>query len=70
VVTIKPGFVSTPMTRDFRKGFLWATPATVARGIVAAIDRGTPVAYVPGFWRYIMVVVRLVPEGLFRRLRM
>jgi short-subunit dehydrogenase len=70
VVSIKPGFVSTPMTRDFRKGLLWATPAAVARGIVEAIDRGTPVAYVPAFWRYIMVVVRLAPEGLFRRLRM
>ena len=38
VVTIKPGFVDTPMTAAFPKGPLWARPDEVARGIVKAID--------------------------------
>jgi hypothetical protein len=69
VVTIKPGFVDTPMTAAFKKGMLWATPARVARDIVRAMDRGTPVLYTPWFWRPIMALVRCVPENLFRRMR-
>ena len=40
MLTIKPGFVDTPMTAEFKKGALWAQPADVARGILAAIDKG------------------------------
>jgi decaprenylphospho-beta-D-erythro-pentofuranosid-2-ulose 2-reductase len=70
VVTIKPGFVSTPMTAAFKKGALWASPAKVAIDIVRAMDRGTPVLYTPSFWRPIMWVIRSVPETVFRRLRL
>jgi hypothetical protein len=70
VVTIKPGFVSTPMTAAFRKGLLWASPARVARDIVRAMDRGTPVIYTPWFWRPVMALVRFVPESVFRRARL
>jgi short-subunit dehydrogenase len=69
VVTIKPGFVSTPMTAAFAKHALWASPARVAGDIVRAIDRGSPVLYTPWFWRIIMALLRAVPERLFRRLR-
>jgi decaprenylphospho-beta-D-erythro-pentofuranosid-2-ulose 2-reductase len=67
VVTIKPGFVDTAMTADFRKNALWASPAAVAHDIVRAIDRGTPVLYTPWFWRPIMCLIRVVPEFIFRR---
>jgi decaprenylphospho-beta-D-erythro-pentofuranosid-2-ulose 2-reductase len=71
VLTVKPGFVDTPMTAAFPKGPLWASPERVARGIVAAIDRGTSgEAYVPGFWRAIMAVIRAVPERLFVKTRL
>jgi decaprenylphospho-beta-D-erythro-pentofuranosid-2-ulose 2-reductase len=67
VVTIKPGFVDTPMTAAFKKGALWASPSRVARDIRRAMDSGTPVIYTPWFWRIIMLIVRSVPEGIFRR---
>ena len=70
VVTIKPGFVSTPMTAAFKKGALWATPASVAADIVRAMDRGKAVIYTPWFWRPIMWIIRSVPETLFRRLNL
>lgn len=70
VITIKPGFVDTPMTAAFPKGFLWAKPQTVAAGIVRAIDRGATSVYLPGFWRPIMWVIRTIPEGIFRKLRL
>ncbi|UPG95359.1 SDR family oxidoreductase [Luteibacter aegosomatissinici] len=67
VVTIKPGFVDTPMTRDFKKGTLWAKPDAVAAGIVKAVDKGAPVAYLPWFWFVIMTIIRAVPELIFKR---
>lgn len=70
VITVKPGFVDTPMTRSLRKGPLWAKPAAIARGIVRAMDRGQCTVYLPGFWRPIMFAVRLIPERLFARMRM
>jgi hypothetical protein len=70
VVTIKPGFVATPMTAAFKKGLLWASPDTVARSIVNAMDKGTAVVYAPWFWRPIMWVVTSVPEFMFRRMRL
>jgi len=68
VVTIKPGFVATPMTAAFKKGALWAQPGAVAKLIVSAMDRGTPVLYAPWFWRPVMFVIRAIPERVFRRL--
>ena len=44
VLTIKPGFVDTPMTAAFSKGALWAKPAGIAGGIVRAIDTIAAVA--------------------------
>ncbi len=69
VLTIKPGFVDTPMTADIKKGGpLWAKPEAVGRGIVDAIDARKDVVYLPGFWRLIMLVIRLIPERIFKRL--
>lgn len=71
VLTIKPGFVDTPMTAGIGpKGALWATPERVAADIVRAMDRNTDVLYTPGFWRFIMMVVRHIPERVFKRLRL
>jgi decaprenylphospho-beta-D-erythro-pentofuranosid-2-ulose 2-reductase len=68
VVTIKPGFVDTPMTAAFAKGPLWARPEHIAAGIIRAIDRRRRTVYLPGFWRPIMMVIRAIPESLFLRL--
>jgi decaprenylphospho-beta-D-erythro-pentofuranosid-2-ulose 2-reductase len=71
VVTIKPGFVDTPMTAHFAKGGpLWASPERVARGIERAILRRRDVVYVPAFWAAIMWLVRAIPERLFKRLKL
>jgi short-subunit dehydrogenase len=70
VLTIKPGFVDTPMTAAFRKGALWATPEQVARGIERAVARRRGVAYLPWFWWGIMRVITHLPEAVFRRVRL
>jgi decaprenylphospho-beta-D-erythro-pentofuranosid-2-ulose 2-reductase len=68
VLTVKPGFVDTPMTADFDKGLLWAQPEAIASGILAAVKKGRAVVYLPGFWRYIMLLIKLIPERLFIKL--
>ena len=68
VLDIKPGLVDTPMTAGFEKGVLWAAPETVAAGIVRALDAGRSVVYLPWFWRYLMLIIRNIPERIFKRL--
>ncbi len=68
VLTIKPGFVDTPMTREFKKGLLWASADKVAEDIDNAVGKGKSVLYTPWFWRYIMLVIKLIPEFIFKRL--
>lgn len=70
VLTIKPGFVDTPMTAAFAKGPLWASADTIAAGIVRAIERRRSVVYLPGFWRPIMAIICAIPEPVFRRIRL
>jgi decaprenylphospho-beta-D-erythro-pentofuranosid-2-ulose 2-reductase len=70
VLTIKPGFVDTPMTAGFKKGMLWAQPETVARSIVRAVGQRRDVVYAPWFWGGIMHVIRCIPEGIFKTLKL
>ena len=68
VITVKPGFVDTPMTAHLKKGALWAKPQQVAKDISRAIDKGGSVVYTPGFWRLIMLVIKHIPEFVFKKL--
>jgi NAD(P)-dependent dehydrogenase (short-subunit alcohol dehydrogenase family) len=70
VLTIKPGFVDTPMTAAFKKGALWAKPDQIAQGIVRAVDRRRAVVYLPGFWWAIMFIITSIPEFVFRRIKL
>ncbi len=68
VHTLKLGPVDTPMTATHHKNVLFARSPDVARQIVRAIDRDLPEAYVPAFWRYVMLFVRNLPEAAFQRI--
>lgn len=71
VTLVKPGFVDTPMTAALPKGGpLWAKPERVAADIRRALDRGPAVLYTPWFWRWILLVIRLLPDAVFRRTRL
>ncbi|MGW8193454.1 MAG: SDR family oxidoreductase [Desulforhopalus sp.] len=70
VLTVKPGFVDTPMTASFAKGRLWATREQIARGIYDAVIKKKDIAYLPGFWSPIMWVIRGIPEIIFKRLQL
>jgi decaprenylphospho-beta-D-erythro-pentofuranosid-2-ulose 2-reductase len=49
---------------------LAASPAVVSRAVVRAITRRRDVIYVPWFWRWIMLVIRMIPERIFKRLKL
>jgi len=69
VITIKPGFVDTPMTAQFKKGALWAQPETIAAIIhdrAASAPSGS--YYAPRFWWAIMAVIRCLPASILYRL--
>ncbi|NBW39385.1 SDR family oxidoreductase [bacterium] len=68
IIDIRPGFVDTPMTAHLPKGPLFAEPERVAEGIVKAIDRGADIVYLPWFWRWILLCIRLIPEVIFKKL--
>ena len=68
VTLIKPGFVDTAMTWGLPGLFLVASPADCARQILRAADRGAATAYVPFFWRYIMLIIRLIPAQIMKKL--
>jgi len=69
ILTIKPGFIDTPMTDKFDKGGpLWAKPEDVAQDIVKAIDKNKRVIYTPWFWFFIMFVIKQLPYFIFKRL--
>lgn len=70
VITVKPGFVDTAMTYGMPGLFLVASPQYVAKRIVAALHKSADVIYVPGFWRYIMLIIKLIPEAVFKRLKL
>jgi decaprenylphospho-beta-D-erythro-pentofuranosid-2-ulose 2-reductase len=70
VLTIKPGFVATPMTANLNlPARLTVTPDRVAKDIQLAIVKRKDVLYTPWFWGLIMLIIRCVPTLIFKRLK-
>jgi short-subunit dehydrogenase len=66
-VCVKPGFVRTSMTDGLPAPPFAGEPEAVAERVLRAIDAGTPVVYAPAAWRAIMLVIRLLPRFVMRR---
>ncbi len=71
VITIKPGFVDTPMTQGLAlPKALVVPPEYVAKQIVSAINNKKAVLYTPRFWALIMLIIRSIPNFIFKRLNL
>ncbi|MYI60968.1 MAG: SDR family oxidoreductase [Gemmatimonadetes bacterium] len=70
VLTVKPGFVYTPMSEGLDGLFLVVPPERVAADIVRAYRQKKNVLYTPFFWRWIMLVIKSIPERIFKRLKL
>jgi decaprenylphospho-beta-D-erythro-pentofuranosid-2-ulose 2-reductase len=70
VVTIKPGFVDTPMTAEFKKSLLWVKSEAVAEKIVRAINQRKDEVYIPTFWWAAMAMIKIIPNRVFRKMKL
>jgi len=71
VITVKPGFVYTKMTQHMAlPKKLVATPEEVAEEIYTAVNKNKDTVYVKSVWRWIMWVIKLVPEPIFKRINL
>lgn len=68
VLEIKPGSINTPMTAHMPKNILFAEPKQVATDIIKAIHGQKDILYTPVFWRWIMFIIKHIPEKIFKRL--
>ncbi|MHA4808155.1 SDR family oxidoreductase [Flavitalea flava] len=71
VVSVQPGFVYTKMTENLPlPKLLTATPQDVAATIYKAIQKKKNTVYVKWFWRWIMLIIKSIPEFIFKKLKM
>lgn len=66
---IKPGFVRTSMTQGMKEPPFAGDPDDVAQTVLSAILRGAPVVYAPSMWALVMLVIRLLPRAVMRRVK-
>lgn len=71
VVTVKPGFVDTKMTAGMPLPKpLTAKPQQVAQAVFKAHQKKKNTVYVLWMWRYVMLIIRNVPEFIFKRMKL
>jgi short-subunit dehydrogenase len=71
VATILPGFVYTKMTEGMKlPKILTAHPAEVGEAVFQAVHKKKNVIYVRWFWRWIMLIIKLIPEPIFKKLKL
>ena len=69
VYTFKLGPVDTPMTAAHQKNFSFTTKERAAALMIRALKKKKYVCYIPSYWRYVLLVVRIMPEWLFQKLK-
>ena len=71
MVTVKPGFVYTRMTENIKLSpLLTAKPEDVADAVYSAVKNKKNVIYVKWFWRLIMLIIKSIPEFMFKKLKL
>lgn len=71
IVSVQPGFVATRMTENLQlPGLLTARPEQVANDVYKAVIKKKNTIYTKWFWRYIMLIIKNVPEGMFKKLKL
>ena len=70
VITVKPGFVDTAMTYGMPALFLVASPQYVGERIAGSLHNAADIIYLPWFWRYIMLIIKSIPESVFKRMKL
>ena len=71
IITIKPGFVKTKMTNNIKMNkYLTATPEKVAKDVHKAWKRKKDIVYTPWYWKYIIIMIKIIPEKIFKKMNL
>ena len=70
VLTVLPGYVATKMTKEISSpNFLTAQPEEVAKAVIKGINKKKNIIYTPSIWIIIMLIIKLIPESIFKRIK-
>lgn len=69
VLVVRPGFVRTRMTRGLDPAPLATSAEAVAAVVVRGLDGSAPTVWAPPTLRWLMLIMRMLPRALFRRMR-
>ena len=69
IVDVRPGLVDSPMTAHIKKGALWSSAESIAPSIIKGIRKKRSIIYTPWYWRLIMLLVCMIPEAIFKRIK-
>ena len=69
IVDVRPGLVISPMTAHLKKGPFWSSPESIAASIIKGISKKRHIIYAPSYWRLIMLIVSVIPETIFKRIK-
>ena len=70
VLTVKPGFIKTKMTENLElPTYLTASSNQVALDIIKALRKSKNVIYTKWIWRYIMFIIKIIPENIFKKIK-
>lgn len=71
VLTVKPGFVYTKMTAELKlPALLTAQPEQVATAVYKGVIKKKNTIYVKWFWRWIMLIIKCIPEFQFKKMKL
>ena len=70
IVTLKPGMTDSPMTAHLPKGPLFSSAEAVGTLSWKAIKSATPVSYLPGWWRIVMLLIRFLPNFILHQTKL
>lgn len=69
LITVKPGFIKSKMTShlDLPK-ILTSDPKEISKDIIKSIKNGGSVVYIKWYWKWIMFIIKIIPEKIFIKL--
>ena len=71
VITVKPGFIKTKMTSHLElPKILTASPYDISNDIINSIKKGKNIIYSKWFWNWIMLIIKVIPESIFKKLNL
>jgi len=67
VITIKPGYVETKMTKNFNlPKYLVSSPDLIGKIIFKSFEKNKDIVYAPSFWKILLIIYKNIPEFIFK----